>query len=41
MIGLMLVAATLMVMTAGAVVIGDHLNGRPHIDQNSPIAAAR
>jgi hypothetical protein len=32
MIGLLLGAATLFVMMAGAFVVGDHLTGRMHID---------
>ena len=34
-IGLMLGAATLMVMMVGALVVGDHLTGRLHIDDGS------
>jgi hypothetical protein len=32
MIGLLFGAATLFVMMAGAVVVGDHLTGRLHLD---------
>ena len=44
-IGLMLAAATVFVMTAGAVVVGDHLPGRLQIDDTvrmvTPPTAAR
>ena len=40
MIGLMLCTVTLLVMTAGAVVVGDHLTGRMQIDDGVPIAMA-
>ncbi len=33
MIGLLFGAATLFVMMAGAVVVGDHLTGKLHIDE--------
>lgn len=32
MIGLLLVAATVFVMTVGTVVVSDHVNGRQHLD---------
>jgi len=32
MIGLMLVAATIFVMTVGGVVVSEHLNGQPYVD---------
>jgi hypothetical protein len=38
MIGLMLCTVTLLVMTVGAVVVGDHLTGRLQIDDVSAIA---
>jgi hypothetical protein len=38
MIGLMLCTATVLVMMAGAVVVGDHLTGRLHIDGELPAA---
>jgi hypothetical protein len=34
-IGLMLGAATLLVMLAGSVVVGDHLTGKLHIDDGA------
>ena len=34
-IGLMLGAATLLVMLAGSVVVGDHLTGKLHIDDGT------
>jgi hypothetical protein len=37
MIGLMLCTAMVLVMMAGAVVVGDHLTGRLHIDDESPV----
>jgi hypothetical protein len=37
MIGLMLCTATVLVMMAGAVVVGDHLTGRLHIDDEAPV----
>jgi hypothetical protein len=40
MIGLMLCTVTLLVMTVGAVVVGDHLTGRMHIDDQTPVALA-
>lgn len=38
-IGLLLGAATLFVMMTGAVVVGDHLTGRLHIDDNVPLVS--
>ncbi|MGH6663651.1 MAG: hypothetical protein ACREB2_01945 [Pseudolabrys sp.] len=38
MIGLMLCTATALVMMVGAVVVGDHLTGRLHIDDGAPVA---
>jgi hypothetical protein len=40
MIGLMLCTVTLLVMTVGAVVVGDHLTGRMHFDDNAPVTMA-
>jgi hypothetical protein len=37
MIGLMLCTATALVMMVGAVVVNDHLTGRLHIDDSSPV----
>jgi hypothetical protein len=39
MIGLMLCTVTVLVMMAGAIVVGDHLTGRLHIDE-SPVTMA-
>ncbi len=39
MIGLMLCAATVLVTIVGAVVVNDHLTGRPHIEDDWPAAA--
>ena len=39
-IGLLLGAATIFVMTIGAVVVGDHLTGRLHIDDGLAAVAA-
>jgi len=45
MIGLMLGLATVLVMMIGGVVVGDHLSGRLHIDEDLSVvtlpAAAR
>jgi len=38
MIGLMLCTVTVLVMTVGAVVVGDHLTGQMRIDDGVPIA---
>lgn len=38
-IGLLFGVATLFVMMTGAVVVGDHLTGRLHMDDSTPIAA--
>jgi hypothetical protein len=38
MIGLMLCTVTLLVMSVGAVLVGDHLTGRLQIDDSAPIA---
>jgi hypothetical protein len=38
MIGLMLCTVTLLVMTVGTVVVGEHLSGRLQIDEGTPIA---
>lgn len=40
MIGLMLCMVTVLVMTVGAVVVGDHLTGQLQIDDGVPIAMA-
>ena len=40
MIGRMRCAATLMVMTIGGVVIGDHLSGRVHFDEGMRVTAS-
>lgn len=40
MIGLLFGAATLVVMMAGAFVVGDHLTGRMHLDEDL-VAVAR
>jgi hypothetical protein len=37
MIGLMLCTVTLLVMTVGTVVVGEHLTGRLQIDDGAPI----
>ncbi|HZL41212.1 MAG TPA: hypothetical protein VFC45_13155 [Pseudolabrys sp.] len=37
MIGLMLCTVTVLVMMTGAVVVGDHLSGRLHIDDELPV----
>lgn len=39
-IGLMLCTATMLVTMAGAVVVGDHLTGRLHIDEMPATLAA-
>jgi hypothetical protein len=40
MIGLMLCTVTMLVMTVGAVVVGDHLTGRLQIDDTVPVTLA-
>lgn len=39
-IGLMLGAATMMVMMVGAFVVTDHVTGRMHIDDAMPVLSA-
>lgn len=39
MIGLLFGAATIFVMTVGAVVVGDHLTGRLHLEDGLAVVA--
>ncbi len=39
MIGLMLCGATLLVMTVGGIVVGDHLTGRLQLDSGIQVSA--